>query len=382
LDFLEFIFFLNLIEVSLNFFDMKKSILLCIFIISSISSINAQVAPPVLRVANNNPGAASGTNVYTGATALQNALAASATVAPFDVIYVVPSSVAYGTITIDRGITIFGIGIRPDKDLSSKSQVGPVNLNSSDVRLSGLRGPSNGGVFIGFGQSNDTYTNIIIENSKFREIRQTTDGTLTIDQVLIRNNVVTNEGWSGIEIRVASNVTVTNNVIYCNRSSGSLYGDGVIFANNLFMGDGGTDQRAIGEVDNCIFDHNIFYGARPALTSVSTSNVWDDNMSFGSSDDVFDVGLYSNTSNSPNIESVDPVFVSMPISDVWTDARDFTLQGGSPAININGTDIGPSGGPTPFDFEGNLLPLIQTVTVPAVIPVGTDLPVTIKAKGN
>lgn len=59
-----------------------------------------------LLVANNNPGAATGVNVYTGSTALQDALTAAASVAPFDIIYVVPSSIAYGTITIDKGITI------------------------------------------------------------------------------------------------------------------------------------------------------------------------------------------------------------------------------------------------------------------------------------
>ena len=61
---------------------------------------------------------------------------------------------------------------------------------------------------------------------------------------------------------------------------------------------------------------------------------------------------------------------------------DFTLSATSPALNVNGEDIGPGGGFTPFDVEGNLLPLIQTINIPSTIPVGSDLPVTIKAKGN
>lgn len=358
---------------------MKNIVLLTFGLLIIMSASHAQT----IFVANNNPGAATGVNVFVGTTALQDAIAAAATVAPFDIIYVVPSTLAYGTITIDRGITIFGVGIRPNKDLSSKSLVGPVNLNSSDVRLSGLRGPTNGGVFIGFGLSNDTYSNITIENSYFREIRQTNSATLLLNNVLIRNNVIFNDGWQGIEFFATSNVTITNNVIYCERTSGSLTGKTLMVFNNLFVGDGTSTSRAIQECDNCVFDHNIFYGAYPALTSVSTSNVWDDNLSFGSSNDLFtDDGTYSNTSNSPNIESQDPSFVSMSANFTWTDARDFTLQAGSPALNINGTDIGPSGGTTPFDFEGNLLPLIQTVTIPAIIPVGTDLPVNIKAKGN
>lgn len=335
-----------------------------------------------LLIANNNPGAATGVNVYTGATALQDALAAATTTAPYDIIYVVPSLVAYGAVTIDRGITIYGIGIRPAKDLSARSLVGPITVQSSNVRISGIIGPSNGGIFLGFGASNDTYTNIVVENSKFREIRQTNDATLMLDQLLVRNNIITNDGWWGVEMYVTSNATFTNNVIYCDRNGGSVFGRVLNFSNNLFVSNGNSSYGAIAEVDNCIFKHNIFFGANVNLTSVSTANVWDDNLSFGTSDDLFDVGLYANTSNSPNIESSDPLFANMALNITWSDAHDFTLQPGSPAINVNGTDIGPSGGPVPFNYEGNLLPLIQQISIPAVIPVGTDLPVTIKAKGN
>ena len=167
---------------------MKKILL----IVTAVIGLTLYSFSQTLYVANNNPRAATGVNVFTGSTALQDAIAAAATVSPFDIIYVVPSSLAYGSITIDRGITIFGVGIRPNKDLSSKSLVGPVNLNSSDVRLSGLRGPTNGGVFIGFGINNTTYNNIIIENSYFREIRQTNSSTLLLNDILIRNNVIFN----------------------------------------------------------------------------------------------------------------------------------------------------------------------------------------------
>lgn len=356
---------------------MKRVSILALLVIT-VTVATAQT----LIVANNNPGAAGGTNVFTGSTALQDAIAAASNTAPFDIIYVVPSNVAYGQITIDRGLTIFGIGTRPDKDLSAKSQVGPIYINASDVRVSGIIGPNNGGIFIGWSVSDITYSRITIENSRFRELRQTNVASVMLDQVLVRNNIVFNNGWGGVEFYVSSNVNVTNNIIYCNRSSGSFLGNTVNVANNLFIGNGNSDQRAIFEAVDCLFDHNIFYGTHVNLTSASTGNVWDDNMSFGSTDDVFDVGLYANTSNSPNIESTDPLFVNMPINDSWSDNYDITLQTGSPALNINGTDIGPSGGAVPYDPEGNLLPLIQTISLPTIISVGADLPVTIKAKGN
>lgn len=357
---------------------MKKILQLTILLFALTGTLFGQT----LYVANNNPGAASGTNVFTGSTALQDAIAAASTVAPFDIIYVVPSSVAYGQITIDRGITIFGIGIRPNKDIGKKSLVGPVYINSSEVRISGLSGPTNGGVFMGWSGGDTTYVNIIIENSYMREIRQTNVATVGLDNLLIRNNIVFNDGWQGIELYTTSTVNITNNVIYCNRSTGNIYGDGLQIFNNLFVGDGTSTSRAVATAKNCTFDHNIFYGAYVTLTSASTGNVWDDNLSFGSTGDTFSVGSYSNTSNSPNLEGMDPMFVDMPKSLTWTNAHDFSLQALSPALNVNGTDIGPSGGANPFISEGNILPLIQTVTIPATIPVGSDLPVKIKAKGN
>lgn len=356
-----------------------KNILQFIFGLLLISSI---VKAQTLYVANNNPGAASGTNVFTGATALQDAIAAASATAPYDIIYVVPSIIAYGQINIDKGLTIFGIGIRPDKDLGAKSQVGPIYIDASDVRISGIIGPTNGGVFIGWSGGTVTYTNITIENSRFRELRQTNTTTVTIGNVLIRNNVIFNDGWGGVEFHVSSNVTIANNVIYCTRNAGSFIGSVLNVSNNLFVGDNTSGERAINEAVDCDFDHNIFYGTSVNLTSISTGNVWDDNLSFSTIDNVFDVGLYGNTTTTSNIENVDPLFVNFAPNASWSDALDFTLDVSSPALNVNGTDIGPSGGPNPFLTEGNILPLIQTVTVPATIPVGSDLPVTIKAKGN
>ena len=112
---------------------MKRFIYLLLFFIS-INWLSAQT----LFVANNKPGAATGVNVLVGPTALQDAINAASTTAPYDVIYVVPGSVSYNNITIDRGLTIYGIGLRPAKDVGAKSRVNQVFIESSNVRISGL----------------------------------------------------------------------------------------------------------------------------------------------------------------------------------------------------------------------------------------------------
>ena len=288
---------------------MKRFLHLSLFLIAT----NWSVAQTIY-VANNKPGAATGVNVFVGPTALQDAINAASTTAPYDVIYVVPASVSYNNITIDRGLTIYGIGLSPAKDVGAKSRVDQVFIESSNVRISGLVSTFQWN--IGNGSANTTLTNITIENSRFRNLSQNSNATLAIDQVLIRNNVILNNGWGNIQLYVTSNLIITNNVIYCEVLNGGMIGNDLIVHNNLFINNGsGTNLSALTDVDNSLFHHNIFYGATPAnYNGFSNGNTWDDNLSWATSDDVFEVALNGNTSNSPNLESIDPLFVNMPLN--------------------------------------------------------------------
>ena len=357
---------------------MKKLILVCLVLITTPFIVISQN----LLVANNNPGAGSGVNVFTGATALQDAHAAAVN---GDIIYVVPSQVSYGTMTISKELTIFGIGFRPTKDLANKSVLNQINLNSSNVTLSGLI--VEGDIDVGLSLSGVTLSNITIENSRFGRVEMGSANGVTLNNLLARNNIV--EGNGGVAtsflLYVTSNVTITNNIIFTSCCTApSMRVTGAMITYNTFI----SDNRGIdAELDNNTFDHNIFYGTNLTLQSTSDGNVWTNNISFGSSGLVFGAGAGSNGTISGNIENMDPLFTDVPITRNWSDSHDFTLQAGSPALstaplNLTTEDMGPSGGPTPFDPEGNLLPLIQSVTIPSVIPAGTDLPVTIKAKGN
>jgi hypothetical protein len=353
---------------------MKKFILLTTTFICLTMAGSAQT----LFVANNNPGATGGVNVFTGNGAIQQAINASAN---GDIIYVVPSSVRYNSILVNKEVTIFGIGIRPDKELGVRSNTGIIDIDASNVRISGMIADNY--IRIGNNSSGITLSNITIENSRSPGGMSQANTSATLNNVLFRNCIM-RAAW--FYTTAANTVTVSNCVIYTG-STGigvpAIQGVAVNWMNNLFVRDGSGLTAT--NVDFCLFDHNIFYGTTASVPSTSESNTWNDNLSFGNNlaaSDTFSIGLYSNVSTSPNIEAVDPLFVNMPLTTSWLDAYDFTLTASSPALNVNGTDIGPSGGSTPFDYEGNLLPLIQSVLVPTVITVGSDLTVNIKAKGN
>jgi aspartate 1-decarboxylase len=331
-----------------------------------------------LFVANNNPGAVAGVNGFVGNNAIQQAINTSAN---GDIIYVVPSSVNYNSILVNKEVTIFGIGIRPDKALGVASTSGIIDIDASNVRLSGMT--ANNYVRIGNNSNGTTLNNIIIENVESKGGISHANTGSTLNNILFRNCIM-RAAW--FYTTAVNTVTVSNCVIYTG-STGigvpAIQGVAINWLNNLFIRNGGGLTGT--NVDNCLFDHNIFYGTTASVPSSSNNNEWNDNLSFGNNvvaSDTFSIGLYSNFSNSPNLINQDPMFINMPFTTSWLDEYDFTLQAGSPALNVNGTDIGPSGGTTPFDYEGNILPLIQSVTVSPVIPVGSDLPVTIKAKGN
>ncbi len=362
-----------------------------IFVIAFVFIINDALAQTIY-VANNNPGANTGTNVFTGVNAIRDAFTASVA---GDIIYVVPSPTSYGNLSITHSITIFGVGIRPTKDLGAKSIIDLINVDADNVRLSGLVNNNAGStreIRLAWNSGSGNIDGITIENCRVNRILMTGTPAATVSNLLIRNNVLTGTGSiaTHVLLNTTANAIITNNIMTEGGSGPMVKALNATFTYNVFAHTG--NETSFDAVNDCIFDHNIFYGVRVDIPAGSTGNSWTNNLSFGNTTDSFNVFNVTTNGNNDvaapgsNIESVggsnDPLFLNFPLTSDWNDSYDLTLQAGSPALNVNGEDIGPSGGATPFDSEGNLLPLIQSVVIPAVIPIGTDLPVTIKAKGN
>ncbi|HMJ70140.1 MAG TPA: hypothetical protein VK508_14640 [Cyclobacteriaceae bacterium] len=358
---------------------MKRSILLCLTLF-----IAAGAWAQTTRIVNNNPGATGGVNVYTGATALQTAINASVS---GDIIHIVPGTVSNGNVTIDKTLTILGVGLNPQKGLGTRSLAGDIQLSgvaSSGLRISGVhfgRFLPNIGCSGGISMSN-----ILIENCQFYAV-QMLNNSCAIANLIVRNCVInSHQGFSSgpqaFEIWINSGVLITNNIIRAQGSTAStILGNGLTIQNNLFFGPG-TNNTFI-DLDNSIVQNNIFARTSPALTATSTGNTFYNNIVFGSTDNTFTNGVAGNSATGSIIG--DPLLTNVPsTSSDWVYTYDFTLLSGSPAINagLDGTNIGPTGGITPFDPEGTLLPLIESINMPAVVTKGVNLQVNVKAKGN
>ena len=77
--------------------------------------------------------------MFTGATAVQDAITASVA---DDIIQIIRSPVSYGAIVVDKRLNIFGIGLAPDTDGNSRSNVTVVDI--LDPVASGTRFPEFG----------------------------------------------------------------------------------------------------------------------------------------------------------------------------------------------------------------------------------------------
>ena len=137
---------------------------------------------------------------------------------------------------------------------------------------------------------------------------------------------------------------------------------------------------------NLIVSNNIFLV--PVTTDGGTSSsVFTNNLSFATSGTALPPPGATN-SGTGNLVNVNPLFVNFPTATTLTTVltTDFRLRPGSPAIGAasDGTDIGPTGGATPFTsfFTGGApVPTVSVLNVSPVVFTGSPLTVALEAVG-
>ncbi|MEP5614081.1 MAG: right-handed parallel beta-helix repeat-containing protein, partial [Cyclobacteriaceae bacterium] len=361
--------------------------LITTFLFISILPFSFFCSGQTIHTADNNPGAIGGVNIYTGATALTDAIAAATA---GDIIHVVRGANDYGATVVDKQLSIFGIGLNADTDGGELSIVSGITIAdpvASGTRISGLNITNQ----LALGGVAGSLNNLLIENSRIRWI-QHASATTTISSMIIRNNVIgsgfsTNEEEIDLLAGAISNITIANNVLYVTSSIGNhgviTASNGTSVENNLFVGIGNAAYFAFENFDGNTVTNNIFYGLRPWAIGSFTNNTFTNNISFGTGADGFSTSG-GNTSTA-NLTTQDPLLLNVPLAaTIDFSTFDPTLDTGSPALGsgTSGTDMGVFGGGSPMTLEGTLIPTIQTVTLPSIVVKGDNLPVQIKAKGN
>lgn len=371
-------------------------------------------------VANNNFNAPTGTHIFSTIQAAVDAAAAG------DVVQVQPSPNTYGNASIDKQLTLMGIGFNVDKDIPLQSMMGSITLtnnldNTSDADGTIIKGLNFTILYPGF-NTGPAYTldNILVRNCQLQYIYsqnvssysgvtnlEVRDCYLTasvsgysiyfadkLSNAIIRNNLLADGIAITYSFSPASNI-ITNNIIY-----GGIYvnvaGSNTTILNNIFIASSGGDAAFNSQLQDCIIANNIFYGMTPSMATGGSSstefqrNVFTNNLVFSTGNDLMPpTGGGSGNSGSSNITGTSPLFTNVQLLDTWDSGYDFTLQGGSPALNAgsDATDIGISGGSYPFPDANFVLktthaPVIQILNTSTVINPGDDLPVRVKANSN
>lgn len=369
-------------------------------------------------VADNNFNAPTGLNVF---PTIQEAVDAAS---DGDVVQVQPSPTTYGNVSVNKQLTLMGIGFNVDKELPLLSNMGSITLTNngggaSDADGTIIQGLDFTQLFAGFNTGSAfVLENVLVQNCQFQYLVNDISTYSPIDGFEIRDCYLYGSiiGYSVLFRRSAANVIIRNNLILnpigfqstasSNEVTNNILYDGIqvnadgtntTILNNYFIASTGGDGAFVSEFKDCIVANNIFYGMTPSFltggNSTSTNfqrNVFTNNLVFSTGDDVMPpAGGGVGNSGSGNITGTNPLFINVSLSNTWSSAYDFSLQVGSPALNTgsDGTDIGITGGSYPFPDTNLILkttaaPVIQILNTTTVINPGDDLPVRIKAKSN
>ncbi len=383
-----------------------------------------------IRIADNNPNAPTGPNIYATVQAAHDAAVAG------DIVFVQPSLTSYGGVTVNKQITLRGIGFNTGKDLSYTSTVGDIALtnradNSSNASGTIIDGIAMNFLYIGNPTGSFTYTlsNVTIKNSTMNSIWRFTgyaplqNITLTrntiyfllfveasSDGLQIYQNVITGGMQFGIvtsvpgagnpcNCAVSAGGTLTSSIISNNiflQASNTIFNSNVsslIITNNNFLGGNNVSGSRFlsGKLTDAIVSNNIFHGCAPnSSTGSFERNVFTNNLSFGTTNNALPpAGTGVGNTGSNNLINLDPLFVNAPYNTAYAGTMNFNLQAASPAKNAgsDGTDIGITGGAYPIT-TGNILlgptaaPVIMSFNPAAMVPQNQPVKTNIKAKAN
>lgn len=318
-------------------------------------------------------------NNTTGVNANYTTVSAAITAATAgDTIYIEPSATNYGSITLDKKLTIIGNGYFKTTGLYTMNAGLQNTMQSSVVTTVSFAPGSEFSTIMGLELTGEVYIYVSNTNVKrcyiagYIRLNNYQSGSyVNVSNIDIRQNVMiqglityqfsTNSGAVGI-----TNVNVQNNIIsayYYNQVSLPAGVSGFMMNNTFYCPYYGID------VYNFQINNNILLGG----TFNTNNNVYFNNISNSTQ-----FGTANN--NQQNITTA-ALFNNYGTGDADSS---FILKNPGPGIGtgFGSVDIGPYGGPDPYRKSGiPPVPTIYQLSAPATTTTST-LPVTISTRSN
>ena len=309
-----------------------------------------------------------GTGIFATAQAAHDAAASG------DIIYLEPSSLSYGELNCAKPLTIIGNGylhaertplLAADPRPSLVSQV-YFRLGSAGSRITGVT--VTGLLLV-------NATNVVVERNRVggSGLNIGADNFITganavITSGIIRQNLVETDLSFRIQgTTTISNILVDNNIILNNITGGNSTSlNGVLLSNNVVGNKVGTNGGGI-DVDNCVLKNNIV--TRAAAVVTPRSNAFSNNLGTGTQ--------FGTASGNQQNVALSTIFGSATGTETQ-----FEIAVGGPADNTgeSGTDCGAFGGGRPYVLSGQ--PNVPAIFEYAQTVSGTTLNATISTRSN
>jgi hypothetical protein len=296
-----------------------------------------------------------------------------------DTILLQPSTGSYGTLTINKSITVKGMGHAPTLNNGESSSTGNISITASNIKLTGLliNGTITGG---------NNISNLLVEDCNIGAV--VLQGSSNSGHTL-RGNIINAHIMLSTSYTNSSNFTITNNLIQ-GLSQNALYyfNDTTIFNNNVIIGDQGlTGYVIFNQPNNVVCQNNIWLFTNNALAQVDQTGsipvIHNNSMTYH-----YGSPTITALNGTGNFNNQNPFFVTIPANNpYWAATNNYNLGASSVGNNAgtDGNDIGIFNGFYDFDMRGypTELPYLTEMTISNnMVPAGANLNVNLKANAN
>jgi hypothetical protein len=297
-----------------------------------------------------------------------------------DTILLQPSAATYGNITINKAVTVLGIGYAPELNLGLTSLVGNITVSASNVKLSGLN--VSGSISAGA-----SINNLLVEDCNINGGLSLTG--LSNTNHIVRGNVIKSAIALSSTYTNSLNFTFTNNLIQnLGVSPLAYFNETTIFNNNIIIADQAFSTYTIFTAPyNLVCQNNIWLFTNNSMNVVDQTGAYpvvhNNSMTYH-----YGSPTITPLNGTGNLDNQNPFFVSIPANNpYWTATNNYNLGASSVGndAGTDGNDVGIFNGYYDFDIQGypTELPYLIDMTISNnMVPAGADLNVNLKANAN
>jgi hypothetical protein len=354
---------------------MKSILLLIIFVSSSFLNV-AQTT----RTVDNN------VNSGSEFTDLQVAINESSM---GDTIYIQPSALSYGNITINKRIHLRGMGHYPEVSGNVGSLLGNILFNSTqNIDGASLSGIECGNITVSNGTTG-SYNNLSVLNCRFQTILANTS-LPHCSNWIIAGNVIVGNVFGILSKQNNTNWMVVNNIIQQLSVSVSwfifqYFNASDILKNNIIIANYSAGMVTMfNQTTNLLAENNIILFTQNVngFNNTASTLTFNNCLTYSITEQLID-----NLPGNNNLNNINPEFESILANGLFSYDNNYALQTQSPAIGAgsDNQDIGISGNGFNFQMRGYPADLpypVQMNLNSTIINQGGSIIIDFKAEGN